>query len=324
MKLLKRITILGLLYIITIGINAQTDTLLIKEHLKTITKTEGFRNHKNIALLDKTAAYIHSVFEKYADTTYYQTYEVKGKTYRNVICRFGTKINKPIIVAGAHYDVCGDQEGADDNASGVVGLLELARLLHKKELSRPIELVAYTLEEPPYFRTPYMGSNIHAQSLKENNIPVYGMLAIEMIGYFDDEKGSQNYPVKVMKVAYGTKGNFILLVKRSGYGEFVRNFSSQFNETEDVRTRNIKAPAKVQGIDFSDHLNYWNAGYDALMVTNTAFYRNKNYHQTTDKMETLDIGKMSKVINAIYDALINIDKTASNSTHKTIGKKGKK
>lgn len=316
MNPLNRVLLFTALFFIQVSLKAQTDTTLVKEHLTAITKTEGFRNHENIPLLDKTAEYIYSIFDKYADTTYYQPYEVEGKIYKNVVCRFASHIDKPIVVVGAHYDVCGNQEGADDNASGVVGILELARLLHQKELSRPIELVAYTLEEPPYFRTPYMGSNIHAQSLKKNNIPVYGMVAVEMIGYFDDQKGSQDYPVKVMKVAYGTKGNFILLVKKSGYGDFVKNFSKQFNETDEVVSRNIKAPAKIQGIDFSDHLNYWNAGYDAMMVTNTAFYRNKNYHQTTDKMESLNIDKMSKVINAIYDALTNMDKSEADKSFK--------
>lgn len=311
-------------YIFACTLVAQSDTILVKKHLTAITKTEGFRNHENIPLLNEVAGYIHSVFEQYADTVYYQPYDVDGKIYKNVVCRFGTSTDKPVIVLGAHYDVCGDQEGADDNASGVTALLELARMFKGKNLSRPVELVAYSLEEPPYFRTPYMGSNIHAQSLKESGTPVYGMVAIEMIGYFDDEKGSQAYPVKVMKVAYGTRGNFILLVRRSGYGEFVGNFSSQFQDAEYIETKNIKAPAKMQGVDFSDHLNYWNAGYDAMMVTNSAFYRNKNYHQTTDKMETLNIDKMSKVIDAIYFAVLNVDNTSENRITKIGGKFKKK
>ncbi|MFT4222537.1 M28 family peptidase [Dysgonomonas sp.] len=298
-------------------VKSQSSEEKITEHLTAITKTNGFRHYQNLPILNEVANYIHSVFSQYADTTYFQTYKVNGETYKNVVCRFGSDIKKPILVAGAHYDVCGDQEGADDNASGVAGILELARMLHGKTLSRPVELVAYTLEEPPFFRTPQMGSYIHAESLMKNNTPVYGMVALEMIGYFSDESGSQGYPIKPMKVIYGKTGNFILLVKRSGYGEFVKNFSSWFDNAETIKTRNIKSPAKLQGIDFSDHLNYWKMGYDAMMVTNTAFYRNKNYHQTTDTMETLDINRMSKVIDAVYHAIVNIDK----SNNKEIGKK---
>ncbi len=282
-----------------------TDSFLVVEHLKAITKTEGYRNYRNIKLLDKTADYIFNVFKQYADTVYFQPYTVNGNIYKNVVCRFG-KQNKPVVIVGAHYDVCGEQEGADDNASGVVGLLELARLLKGKILQYPVEIVAYSLEEPPFFRTEYMGSHIHAKSLKDLNIPVYGMVVLEMIGYFNDREKSQFYPVKALKVAYGTEGDYILLAKRSGYGKFVKTFSKRFNEVQLVETRNIKAPSKMQGMDFSDHLNYWKYDYDALMITNTAFYRNHNYHQKTDTMESLDISRMAKVIDSVYGALINL------------------
>jgi len=285
---------------------AQSDSLRIVQHLKTITKTDGYRNFKNVPLLNQTAEYIFSVFSQYADTVFYQSYEVEGETYKNVVCRLGSSIKKPLVVIGAHYDVCGDQEGADDNASGVVGLLELARILSKGKLNYPIEIVAYSLEEPPFFRTQYMGSYIHAKSLKDAGTPVYGMVALEMIGYFDDRAKSQTYPVKVMKVAYGSTGNYILLVRNTSAGAFAKNFSTGFKDLATIDTQNLKAPSKIQGIDFSDHLNYWKFGYDALMVTNTAFYRNYNYHQKSDKMETLDIPEMMKVIDATALAIKNL------------------
>ncbi len=285
----------------------KADSMLVAHHLAKITKTEGCRNYRNIPLLNQTADYILSVFGQYADTVWFQPYLADGRMYKNVVCRFGCS-NKPLIVVGAHYDVCGDQEGADDNASGVVALLELARMLKGQPLDYPVELVAYSLEEPPYFRTPYMGSYIHARSLAEKNIPVYGMLAVEMIGFYKDEKGSQRYPVKPMKVVYGTTGDFILLAKRTGSGVFVRRFSSAFANVAEVPVNQIKAPAKTAGIDFSDHLNYWSLDYDALMVTNTAFYRNENYHRPTDTMETLDIPKMTSVIDAIFMTLIKVAK----------------
>jgi len=257
-------------------------------------------------LLNQTAEYIFSVFSKYADTVYYQTYIVEGVTYKNVICRLGSANNKPLVVIGAHYDVCGNQEDADDNASGEVGLLALVSLLSKEKLNYPIEFVAYSLGEPPFFRTQYMGSYIHAKSLYDAKTPVYGMVALEMIGYFDDRAKSQSYPIKVMKVAYGRKGNFILLVRKTGAGEFVKKFSTGFNNLASIDTKNLKAPSKIQGIDFSDHLNYWKFDYDALMVTNTAFYRNRNYHQASDTMETLDVHRMMKVIDTIALAIINL------------------
>jgi len=276
------------------------------KHLTAITKTDGYRNYENIPLLNQIADYIYAVFLQYADTVYFQPCLVNGKIYKNVVCRFNADTAKPLIVVGAHYDVCGEQEGADDNASGVVGLLELARMFSKSKANYPIELVAYSLEEPPYFRTEYMGSFIHAKSLYESQTPVYGMLALEMIGYFDDKKKSQSYPVKVMKVAYGTTGNYILIVRRADAGIFVKKFSDEFKEVATIENHNLKAPSKIQGIDFSDHLNYWKFNFDALMVTNTAFYRNYNYHRIGDTMETLDIPQMMKVIDAVYLTLVNM------------------
>jgi hypothetical protein len=142
--------------------------------------------------------------------------------------------------------------------------------------------------------------------LKDAGTSVYGMVALEMIGYFDDRAKSQSYPIKVMKVAYGRTGNFILLVRRTGAGEFAKIFSAGFKDLATIDAQNLKAPSKIQGIDFSDHLNYWKFDYDALMITNTAFYRNYNYHQASDKMETLDISKMMKVIDATALAIINV------------------
>lgn len=282
-----------------------SDTSLIRNHLVQLTKSDAFRHHKNLKQLNKTAGYIRNEFLKYADSVSYQEYEVKGTVYRNVIASFGTN-NRQRIIVGAHYDVCGEQEGADDNASGVVGLLELARLLNQQSLNYRIDLVAYTLEEPPYFRTEYMGSYIHAQSLHENKVDVYGMVCLEMIGYFSDEKKSQDYPLGILSLFYGNKGNYITLVKKSGAGKFAKQFSKEYKATKAIKTKKFTGPETLSGIDYSDHLNYWKFGYSALMVTNTAFYRNKNYHHPTDTMETLDIYRMSKVINGVYQSLITL------------------
>ncbi len=279
-----------------------SDTTTIKSHLTAITKTGKFRTYRNIDQLNKTAGYIQSVFSKYSDSVFIQEYSVNGHVYKNVICSFGTENPKRIIV-GAHYDVCDNQEGADDNASGVVGLLELSRLLKGQKLHHRIDLVAYSLEEPPYFRTEHMGSYIHAKSLADNNIEVYGMISIEMIGYFKDDKNSQSYPIGALSLIYGNKGNYITLVKKFGAGKFTRKFCSTYKSTKAIRTKKFTGPKALVGIDFSDHLNYWKFGFSALMITDTSFYRNKNYHEPTDTMETLDIKKMAQVIDGIFNTL---------------------
>jgi len=283
----------------------QTDTISIKTHLYKIINTVKPRNHKNIESLNYVADYIFNDFNKYADSVYYQSYIVDNKEYKNVVCVFGNK-NAKTIVIGAHYDVCGNQDGADDNASGVVGLLELAKLFKGKKLNYRIEIVAYTLEEPPYFRTKNMGSFIHAKSLYENKTNVYGMFCLEMIGYFDDSKKSQDYPIRLLSLIYGNRGNYITLVNKFSKGKFSRKFNKQFKNQKLIKTKKFIAPAKLPGIDFSDHLNYWAFNISALMITDTAFYRNKNYHENTDTIETLDLLRMSKVIKSIYNTLITM------------------
>ncbi len=281
----------------------QSDTIRIKELLIELTKTPKPRNYQNLDQLNETAAFIYGYFRQYADTVFYQTYEVNGITYGNVVARFGDTINERLII-GAHYDVCGNQEGADDNASGIIGLLELARMLRTQKQQRNIELVAYTLEEPPYFRTQYMGSFIHAQSLKQSHAKVSGMISLEMIGYFKEEKHTQNYPIGFLKLFYGSRGNYITVVNKFSKGKAARKFTKHMDRFAQLPVKKFNGPKSLAGIDFSDHLNYWKMGFSACMVTDTAFYRNQNYHQKTDEMGTLNISKMAQVIDGIFFSIL--------------------
>jgi hypothetical protein len=286
----------------------EVDKTIVSKHLKYIIEDCPDRNFANTKSLNKCAEYIFNVFAKYGDSTVYQEFYADDSLYRNVITSFGPK-NAERIIIGAHYDVCGNQDGADDNASGTVGLLELARLLSEStNLNKRIDLVAYTLEEPPFFRTEFMGSYVHANYLKENNIPVYGMICLEMIGYFNDTKGSQRYPLGVLKLFYGSRGDYITCVRRFSGGKMARMFKHKFNNKKLIRTKSFTGPANLTGIDFSDHLNYWHFDYSAVMITNTGFFRNQNYHEETDKIETLDIDRMSAVILQTYQTVLQIAK----------------
>tara|TARA_R110002096_G_scaffold6222_8_gene28795 strand:+ start:13214 stop:14149 length:936 start_codon:yes stop_codon:yes gene_type:complete len=271
----------------------------IKTDLIKITQTPKSRNYQNIKTLNTVADYIKFELGKVSDSTTFQPYQVNGKTYKNVIGSIGTN-HKERIIIGAHYDVFGNQQGADDNASGVSGLLELARLLSKEELNYRIDFVAYTLEEPPFFRTQQMGSYIHANYLQVNNIPVKGMICLEMIGYYSNKKGSQNYPISEMNLLYGDIANFITVVQNEKSGEFGNQIQLLMKEQSLIRTISFKGSSLVSGVDYSDHLNYWNFNYPAVMITNTSFYRNKNYHTKNDTIETLDLNKMSAVIEQLY------------------------
>lgn len=271
----------------------------IKADLFKITQTPQSRNYQNIKSLNIVANYIKSELTKVCDSVTFQPYKVNGTIYKNVIGSIGVKHKKRIII-GAHYDVCGDQQGADDNASGVTGLLELSRLLSKEKLNYRIDFVAYTLEEPPFFRTKQMGSFIHANYLFTNNIPVKGMISLEMIGYYSNKKGSQYYPIADMTSKYGDIADFITVAQSEKSGEFEKQIERLMKQQQTIKTVSFKGSSLISGVDFSDHLNYWNFNYPAVMITNTAFYRNKNYHTKNDTIETLDIDKMSAVIEQLY------------------------
>jgi hypothetical protein len=134
------------------------------------------------------------------------------------------------------------------------------------------------------------------------------MICLEMIGYYNDEKKSQHYPLNLLKLFYGGKGDYITVVRRFGGGKLARKFKHKFNKKKLIKTKNFTGPSKLQGIDFSDHLNYWGFDYSAVMITNTGFFRNENYHQESDELETLDIQRMSAVIQQTFNTLLKVAK----------------
>lgn len=273
----------------------------LREYVEEIVGIKPFRKSSNIDSLNRVADYIHGEFSKHCPQVEFQEYEVNGDSYKNVICFFPGR-DKRRIVIGAHYDVCGDQDGADDNASGVAGTIELARLLkeNESELIHDLEIVAYTLEEPPYFRTEAMGSYIHAKKLREGNTDVAFMTSVEMIGYFSGEDWSQDYPVSLLYAFYPIKGDFITLI--GGVKEYwqTRQLKSSLTPSMDIPLYSLNAPAVIPGVDFSDHLNYWRFNYNGYMITDTSFYRNSNYHKVTDTMDKLNFKKMAAIVRGLY------------------------
>ncbi|MBT8340885.1 MAG: M28 family peptidase [Desulfatitalea sp.] len=265
------------------------------------------RNHLNTESLENASSFIIQELNKYGISAEQQKFMVSGNIYKNVIASVGPKEGVRTVV-GAHYDVCEDQPGADDNASAIAGLLETARIakMHESALPFRVDFVAYTLEEPPYFGTEKMGSYIHAKYLHENNIKLRGMICLEMIGFFNDQKDSQRYPLSLMRLFYGSRGNFISVVSNYGSSSFLKQVSKHLKATA-IEVKTLKAPTFFAGIDFSDHRNYWKFGYDAIMVSDTSFYRNPNYHMTSDTIDTLDFNRMKEVVKGICWFLLNIN-----------------
>jgi Zn-dependent M28 family amino/carboxypeptidase len=283
------------------------DPIRLEAHVRRLSIQLTPRDESHIENLDQAAIYIKGEFEQTGAIVSEQPYRVSGKSYRNVIAQFGPETAERVVV-GAHYDTAGPLPGADDNASGVAGLIELAHLLGKAQLPMRVDLVAFTLEEPPYFRTTSMGSSVHAQSLLKRGVRVRAMISLEMIGYFSDAANSQRFPATILRALYPATGNFIAVVGRLGEGLLVRRVKRAMLDASPLPVYSINAPRFLPGVDFSDQLNYWQAGYNALMITDTAFYRNRNYHTASDTADTLDYKRMAMVVEGLYAAVLILAK----------------
>lgn len=288
------------------SVRFEFDTTNLKNHVRILSEDLVPRTCEKPNSLKKSAEYIESELLKWNPKTYTQDYEYRDAKFTNVISAFGMESGEAIIV-GAHYDAFGSFPGADDNASGIAGVLELARALSGIELSKTIVLIAYSCEEPPYFGGNGMGSYVHANSIANYDVKL--MIALEMIGYYKSGDSTQTYPLPSMSLYYPKEGSFIAVVGKT-FDIHASRLKESINRFSNIDAYSINAPAFIPGIDFSDHRNYWKLEYPAIMVTDTAFYRNRNYHKESDTYDTLDYQKMKEVIHGVF---VHITKLA-NST----------
>ncbi len=276
----------------------------LKKTVNVLSGEIGPRGYLQIEALDKTAEYIASELMSYGYEVSFQPYRFQGNTYKNIYTEIrGKKMPQKILLIGAHYDTVTGTPGADDNASGIAGLLELARLMKNMSFNRTVRFAAFTLEEPPLFRSEFMGSYVYAQSIREKGEDLEGMICLEMIGYFSDRPESQLFPLSFFKWMFPSRGDFIVLVSNLDSKIFLTRVKKGFKKGSDLPVESISTISIIPGIDFSDHRSFWKFGYDALMVTDTAFYRNPNYHGVKDLPETLDYRKMAEVIFGLKSAI---------------------
>ncbi len=269
----------------------------LRAHVRMLSEELVPRSWRHRANLERAADYIAASLRKSGGRVEAHPFDAGGQTYNNILAAFGPD-REPWIVVGAHYDVAGDGPGADDNASAVAGLLELGRLLGSQPLTRRVLLAAYCLEEPPFFGTSQMGSAVHARLLKQSGHEVELMICLEMIGYFSDQPGSQGFPFPLLRLFYPTTGNFIMVVDRmiSSHGPRIRD---AMQSAAPLPVYSINAPAFLWGIGLSDHRSFWKNGFDAVMITDTAFYRNRAYHTAADTADRLDYTRMARVVDGL-------------------------
>ena len=277
----------------------------LEAHVRMLAETLAPRHWKRQDNLDAAADYIAARLAEAGARVTEQAYAVSGAgRYRNVIGSFGPGSGERVVV-GAHYDVAGPYPGADDNASGVAGLLELASMLGgNRTLTARVDLVAFTLEEPPYYDTEWMGSHVHAAALRRQGAVVRAMLSLEMIGCFTDAPASQEVPHPLLRLVYPSTGRFVAVVGRVGEVRLLRRIKRTMQEATDLEVYSMTGPEWVPGVDFSDHRSFWRHGYPAVMITDTAFYRNPRYHTASDTPPTLDYQRMAEVVRGVHRAVL--------------------
>ncbi|MGH2567036.1 MAG: M28 family peptidase [Bacteroidota bacterium] len=266
------------------------------------------RNGMNPSALHGAAEFVEEEFRGY--TVESQEYETHGVPVRNIaVVKRGLDSSKPCIVLGAHYDSVVGTPGADDNASGVAGLLELARLLKDYPNGRTIHFVAFTHEEPPYFYSAQMGSRQYARRLKKDGVQVQLMLSLEMIGYAG-ETMEQQYPFVFLRQlgGYPMYGNFIGLVSNLRSMRLLKVVRGAMRSGCSVGVESLAAPGFLPPLFLSDHSSFWKHGFPALMVTDTAFLRNPHYHLPGDTAETLNYDFLAEVVKGVYEVVMVLDK----------------
>ena len=233
-------------------------------------------------------------------------YDVRRQEYRVSDCDcynleveiHGSSEPENIVIIGAHYDTANGVAGANDNTSGVAAVLALARRFTGRKTDRTLRFVAFVNEEPPYFQTRRMGSRVYARECRQRDENVVAMLSLETIGYYSDRPGSQHYPAP-LGLLYPSEGNFIAIVGNTGSRDLVRQAVTTFRGREPFPCEGAALPSAVPGVGFSDHWSFWQEGYPAAMVTDTAMFRYPYYHDPEDTIDKIDFDRTARVVRGL-------------------------
>jgi Zn-dependent M28 family amino/carboxypeptidase len=279
----------------------------IKDHLEELTVNIGERSLGVPKNLDRTADYIESFYQNLGVPVHREPYNYQNSTFFNVVAEITSDSRaKNRFVVGAHYDSVIGTVGADDNASAVAVQLETARLLKSmidsQKLDLSVKFVSFALEEPPVYGTRYMGSRVYAKKVREENEQIDGMICLEMVGYACYEKGCQGYPFPLMFFGYPKEGNFIGLVGNTKSIAFTNALVKEFSKNRELPVVKLSVPLNgriLPTVRLSDHASFWDQGFKAVMITDSAFYRNPHYHSPLDTMEKLDYGFMAELVESL-------------------------
>lgn len=274
----------------------------LRRHVAAIAQSE--HNLFTPAALEDAARYIERTLATIGYEVQRQRFETKYGEVRNIEVVLPGRTAEALIV-GAHYDSVAGSPGANDNGSGVAAALELARVLRSASLRRTLRFVWFVNEEPPFFLGNDMGSRRYAQALKRDGVAVAGMFSLETIGYYSDTPGSQRYPPP-LGLLYPDRGDFLGFVSNFASHRFLREAIGAFRQHAQFPSEGVAAPTLLPGVDWSDHASFWEAGYAALMVTDTAPYRYPHYHLASDTPEKVDYERLARVTTGLRGMLAEL------------------
>jgi Zn-dependent M28 family amino/carboxypeptidase len=253
--------------------------------------------------LASVEGFIEREFKAYGLSVESDFFRYREQTFRNIIGRCGSVQSLPLVLVGAHMDSVAGTPGADDNASGVAVLLETARLIARAQLALQVLFCAFNLEE-----LNMIGSTALAKKLNAAGAKIQAMISLEMLGYCDSRPASQKLPVGFGGL-YPDRGDFIGVIGNWRSDALLRRFSVLMREVPGLGVQTLSVPGNgrlIPAARLSDHAPFWDLGYPALMLTDTAFYRNPHYHRPTDTLDTLDLDFMAKICAAVVRALIGL------------------
>lgn len=256
------------------------------------------------AALEAAARYIETELTRLGYVVEAQSYEIAAGRARNIEATLAGA-DSQVIVVGAHYDSVMGSPGANDNGSGVAATLELARLMRSASVRRTVRFVWFVNEEPPFYLGEDMGSRRYVRFIAERGDRIAGMFSLETIGYYSDEPGSQRYPPP-LGMFYPATGNFIGFVANLASRAWLREAIGAFRKNARFPSEGVAAPAFVPGVDWSDHRSFWEAGYPALMITDTAPYRYPHYHLASDTPDKLDYERLARVVTGLHGMLADL------------------
>ena len=227
-----------------------------------------------------------------------QAYEVRGLTVANVVVEVpGGEARDEIVIVGGHYDSAAGTPGANDNASGTAATLALARAFAARKPARTLRFAFFVNEEPPWFQTEDMGSLRYARRCRDRDERVVGMLSLETIGYYSDEKGSQKFDsCPPLRLLYPDTGDFIAFVANPKSADLTRQVVGSFRGDTSFPAHGCCLPDFLEGVGWSDHWSFWQVGYPAVMVTDTAPFRYPHYHEPEDTPDKLDFERLARVV----------------------------